>query len=395
MTKSRPPESPETASMETWVAPLWSIGFRPFFLAAGFSSASFLLLWLLIFSGSLSLPLGIPWHAHEMLLGFCSAVLAGFILTATQNWSGKRGLHGRPLQLLVGIWLIGRLGMLMPWPILAASLDLLFVPALIYALVPYLGAAGQGRNRIFYLLLGLQFTGNLLFHLNALGIYSSGLLGLYIVFLMYVAMIVLIGGRVIPVFTRNAVPEAQIKSCSRCNVVSIVLLVGWMIGFLFAPTSVVTAALALGAAAAHAMRLRNWDPLKTLHKPILWVLHLGYVWLVIGLFLEGARLWWQIPASAALHALTAGGIGVTMYAMMTRVSLGHTGRKIEASRLTVAGYILINLAVLLRVFIPWLWPAVSLHTNGVAALCWVLAFAFYFGEYAPILWRPRPDGKAG
>lgn len=392
MTKSAPHQA---VSVESSLSPLWSIGFRPFFMAAGLSSASFLLLWLLIFTGRLSLPLGIPWHAHEMLLGFCSAVLAGFILTATQNWSGRRGLHGRPLQIMIGIWLLGRVGMLLPWALLSAGLDLLFIPALIYALIPYLGAAGQGRNRIFYLLLGLQFAGNLLYHLNALGVYSSGLLGLYLVCLMYLAMIALIGGRIIPIFTRNAVPEAQIKNCSRCHAVSIALLVAWMIGFLFAPTSDLTAVLALGAAAAHAMRLRNWDPLSTVHKPILWVLHLGYAWLVIGLFLEGARLWWQIPASAALHALTAGCIGVTMYAMLTRVSLGHTGRSLQASRLTVAGYFLINLAVILRVFIPWLWPALSLHSNGIAALCWVLAFAFYFGEYLPILVQARPDGKAG
>lgn len=393
MTISTPPQA---VSAEASYAPLWGIGFRPFFIAAGLSSASFLFVWMLVFSGLVSLHLDFFWHAHEMLLGFCAAVLAGFILTATQNWSGKRGVHGRPLQVLVAIWALGRVGMLLPWPMLAAALDLLFIPALIYALVPYLGTTGEGRNRFFYILLGLQFVGNLLFHLNALGIYSSGLFGLHLILLMYVAMIVLIGGRVIPLFTRNGAPESQVKSCDRCNKVSIVLLIGWIVGFLFAPTSLVTAVLALAAAAAHAMRLRNWDTLRTLHKPILWVLHLGYGWLVIGLLLEGIRFWLpQIPASAALHALAAGCIGVTMYAMITRVSLGHTGRMIDASRLTVVGYVFINLAVVLRVFVPWLWPGIVTHTNGTAALLWVLAFAFYFWEYTPILLQARPDGKVG
>lgn len=376
-------------------AALWGIGFRPFFLLAALAGTGLLSFWLYAFVAS-PLPQITPnWHAHEMLYGFGAAVLAGFILTSTQNWSGIRGVHGTPLKGLAVLWLVGRMAMLSPQPWLAA-VDILFFPALLVALWPYLTAENQKRNRVFILFFSLQITGNLLYHLESfVPEWAMARWGLYLALHIYLLMIMVIGGRIIPAFTRNSVENARLQSWPWVEKAGFALVAVWLVADGFATHHPLTQWIALAAAVAQLIRWWGWHPWQTRHNPILWMLPVGYGWLILGLVLYGIPAPFSPPVSVATHAFTAGAMGVMMYAMMTRVGLGHTGRVIRASKLMVVGYALINLAALLRVFIPWLKPAHTMTGILVAGVCWSLAFILYLWEYTPYLTQPRPDGKEG
>ncbi|PKL77130.1 MAG: NnrS family protein [Candidatus Melainabacteria bacterium HGW-Melainabacteria-1] len=377
-------------------APIWAIGFRPFFLLGGLAGVSLLLLWVWVFSGHPLVALTPLWHAHEMLFGFGPAIAGGFLLTASQNWSGMRGVHGRQLMGLAGLWLLGRLALLLPWPGLAAGLDLLFLPALMISLWPYLSGAGQQRNRIFLVLFGLQIAGNLLYHLEMLG---TGLTlarsGIYLALHVYLLMILVIGGRVIPAFTRGAIANARISSWPWLEKGGFALVLAWLLLELIWPAAELSHWLALAAGLSQLLRLWGWRPWQTWRKPLLLILPLGYAWLVAGFLLRGLPPQWAPPLSLATHAFTVGAIGVMMHGMITRVSLGHTGRELKASGLMVTGYGLINLAALLRVAVPWLLPSFYMPAMIWAGLLWALAFGLYVWECAPYLLGPRPDGKTG
>jgi uncharacterized protein involved in response to NO len=331
-----------------------------------------------------------------MLLGFGSAIAAGFLLTASQNWSGIRGVHGARLQILVALWFAGRLALLLPWPWLAAGLDLLFLPVLLFSLWPYLGSVQQKRNRIFLVLFGLQILGNGLYHLEAVG---SGLHfarnGIYLIMHVFLLMIVVIGGRVIPGFTRNAIPGAKVSSWPWLEKASLGLAALWLITELIWPVSAAGRALALVTGLVHLLRLIGWRPWQAWHNPLLLILPTGYAWMVIGFLLRGLPAAWAPALPTATHAFTAGAMGVMMHGMVTRVSLGHTGRPLKASKAMIAGYIALNLGAIVRVGIPWLLPSHYQHGLLCAGLLWVLAFGLYVWECAPILIAPRPDGREG
>ena len=385
------PEGPKTAEPA-----VWALGFRPFFLLAGCAGALLLGLWLYVFAGHTLTTITPLWHAHEMLYGFGTAVVAGFLLTSTQSWSGQRGVHGPRLMTLAGLWLAGRLVLLGPWPWLAAAVDLLFLPVLLMMLWPYLSAASQKRNRVFLVLFGLQMLGNALYHLELLGVGPAlARSGIYLAMHVFLLMIMVIAGRVIPVFTRNAVPGARLESWPWLEKASFALAAAWLLAELIWPQAEAARWLALAVAASQALRLFGWHPWQTRRNPMLWILPLGYAWLVLGFLLRGLPAAIAPPLSVATHAFTTGTMGVMIYGMMTRVSLGHTGRVIKASRRMLAGYALINLAALLRVFVPWLLPAGYRHGLLCAGLLWIIAFGLYVWECAPMLLAPRPDGKAG
>lgn len=377
-------------------APLWALGFRPFFLLGGSAAALLLTLWLWVLSGHALAPLTPLWHAHEMLFGFGAAIAAGFLLTASQNWSGIRGIHGRRLQALAGLWLAGRFALLLPWPALAAGLDLLFLPALLLGLWPYLSLKKQKRNRVFLVLFGLLTTGNLLYHLELTGLGPSlARAGIYLALHVFLLMMLVIAGRVIPAFTRNAMPDARVASWPWLEKTGFALAGLWLVSELFWPQSGPGRWLALIVGLSQLLRLLGWRPWQTWRNPLLLILPTGYAWLVIGFVLRGLPPAWAPPLSVATHTFTAGAMGVLMHGMMTRVSLGHTGRPLKASPLMAAGYLLLNLAAALRVGVPWLLPAQSQHGLLGAGSLWVLAFGLYLRECAPMLLSPRPDGKAG
>ncbi|MGQ9365884.1 NnrS family protein [Azospirillum sp. A39] len=386
---------------------LVAYGFRPFFLFAGVAAAALVALWLLVLIGG-AWPDGavgpVQWHAHEMLYAFVAAAVAGFLLTAVPNWTGTAALTGRPLGALVGLYLAGRL-VLVPGagvpPLPAALVDLAFLPALGGALAGPLVRAGKGRNTAFLGLLGLLFTGNLLFHLEWLGIAGDGVrLGQTLAIGTVVMMIAVIGGRIVPAFTRNALAQRGVAVdvtplpwLERTTLAATLLLIPAELAL---PGSAAVGALALLAAAAHAARLARWHGPKTLDQPLVWVLHAGYAWLPVGLALKAATaLGAPVSDGAGIHALTAGTFATMILAVMTRASLGHSGRPLAVGAAVASTYRLVLAAAALRVLAAeapggLYWPLLE-----AAGAAWLAAFTLYLAVYAPILLTPRADGRPG
>lgn len=378
----------------------FALGFRPFFLAAGLYAVLMMALWLLVLGGALTpgelLPL--VWHGHEMVFGFAVSVIAGFLLTAAQNWTGLRMPSGRPLAALFLLWLAGRLGFLIPGlpPGLVALVDLAFLPVLAVTLAWPILRAKQLHNYPFPLLLLALAAANALVHADALH-WTSGTAkpGLHMAVYVIVTMITVMGARVIPSFTDNKLHTRARHWKPLAWLVPAATLAA-LIAALLAPASPVTALLAAVAAALHAIRLAGWYTPKFWSVPLLWILHLGYAWIPLGFALLAlSAAGWGAAAGSALHAFTAGAIGVLTLGMMARVSLGHTGRPLEPPAVMTLAFVAINLAALARVALPLLFPAAYTPGMDVAGLIWIAAFGLFAGVYAPMLLRPRVDGKPG
>lgn len=381
-------------------AALFALGFRPFFLAAGSYAVLMMALWLAVLLGYLT-PGELPppvWHGHEMLFGFAAAVIAGFLLTAAQNWTGIPMPSGRPLAALFLLWLVGRVGFLVPGlPAgLVAALDLAFLPALALALALPIHRARQLHNYPFPVLLLALAAANALVHLAALGWAGvSPSLGLHLAAYAVVTMIVLMGGRVIPSFTDNKL-RTHARRWKAIELGAPVATLGALLAALIAPVGAVTALLAAIAAAVHIIRLAGWYTGKFWSVPLLWILHLGYAWIALGFVLLALSAAGTATATgSALHAFTAGGIGVLTLGMMARVSLGHTGRLLEPPRVMTLAFLAINLAALVRVALPLFFPALHVQAMTAAGLVWMAAFGLFAAIYAPMLLRPRVDGRPG
>ncbi len=389
---------------------LFAYGFRPFFLLGPAYGALSLLAWVAIYLGVLALPLAwtpMVWHAHEMVFGFAMAGMAGFMLTAVPNWTGAAPVRGKPLLLLVLLWAAGRIALwssaVVPAP-LVALIDLAFIPALALAVAPPLLAQATEsgpRNLVFFALLGLLWTGDLLTHLDALvGVSGGPLIGLHLGVDVFLLAIALVGGRIIPSFTAAALrtgaapPPRSIRGLELAAMLSVA---GFLVSDLAFGAGPITGMIAACAAAANGTRLALWRPLATLRTPILAVLHLGYAWLVVSLGLaagadlsDGALL----APTAALHALTAGAIPTMLLGVMSRASLGHTGRAMQAPPLAVAAYASVGVAALLRIIAPvtGTWVPAMIAASGVL---WALAMLQFLIVFAPILSRARVDGQPG
>jgi uncharacterized protein involved in response to NO len=383
-------------------------GFRSFFLLAGVDAIFNMALWLAVYLYPELWPASaIPavyWHSHEMLFGFVAAALGGFPLTAVPGWTGQKSYAGRPLAVLVAIWFAGRLAML-PYlaipPIAAAAIDLAFFPALVATLSPRLIRARKVRNMPLIVLLTLLFAANLVFHLGGLGFVSGGeMIGLGVTLDIGLILIVVIGGRIIPPFTRSGLTRhgiaVEIVPHKWLNITAIASIVAVLGGDLIAPQSVWNGALVLLTAVLQGARLAQWQGHRTLRDPLIWVLHAAYAWLVVGLALKG--LWLVAGVAFAerwLHALTVGAFATIILAMMTRVSLGYTGRVLIAPAPIAGAYLLISFAAAIRVFGPVVVPSANDIVVTLAGTCWVGAFAIFLLIYTPILTRSRADGRPG
>ena len=383
----------------TGLAP-FALGFRPFFLAAGIWAVLLMALWMLVLTGRLDLGTWSPlvWHGHEMLFGYTVAVIAGFLLTAAQNWTGIRTPSGAPLAVLFLLWLAGRLAFLAPGlpPAGVALVDLVFLPMLAGVLARPILKARQLHNYPFPIMLLALTAANALVHLEVLGwTASSASLGLHLAVYVVVTMIVVMGGRVIPSFTDNKLGTRS----RRWPVVERLVLpstLAALLAALFAPDLIVTALLTAIAAVMHLIRLAGWYTHKYWSVPLLWVLHLGYAWIALGFALLAlSAAGFDGAAGSALHAFTAGGIGVLTLGMMARVSLGHTGRLLEPAPLMTLAFIEIGLAALLRVAVPLFFPASHAAAMTASGLLWIVGFGLFAVLYAPVLLRPRVDGKPG
>lgn len=378
---------------------LFALGFRPFFLAAGLFALLLIVLWLGVLHGRVAVaPLAPPvWHGHEMLFGFTVAVIAGFLLTAAQNWTGIKTPAGAPLAGLFLLWLAGRLAFLLPGlpPPVVAAIDLSFLPLLAVALTLPIAKAKQRHNVPFPVMLLALTAANALVHAEALDAAGTADLGLHLAAFIVVAMMVLMGGRVIPSFTDNRLGTCARRWPALEKALPFVTIAA-LVAALVMPAASTTALLAAIAAVLHGVRLAGWYTPKFWSVPLLSILHLGYAWLVAGFaLLAAAALDIAGAEDAALHAFAAGGIGVLTLGMMARVSLGHTGRLLEAPSIMRIAFWAINLAALVRVVQPLLLPSSYMQAMALAGALWIAAFGLFVAVYAPILIRPRVDGKPG
>ena len=379
------------------VSVLLSYAFRPFFLMNGIFAALIIILWVMTLHGS-----GLPgasslWHSHEMLIGFAMAAVAGFSLTAVANWTGRSAIGGKPLALLVVSWLVGRAAMsLLAW--LPASLvfflDMLF-PILLTWLLSREIIAGRSRRNYPLIAILIVVAGlNALYHLGAVQWLPGGeRLAIYLLIHTLLLLVTIIAGRIVPSFTGNWLrQQGQDRLPVNNDIVNkaalvLTILVGLVASF--KPTYPLTGILAFSAALVHGIRLIRWRGLATISNPILFVLHAAYLWVPVGYALLGCAVFgWIFTPTAALHALTMGAIGSMVLAVTTRVALGHTGRSLQAARLTVFAYWILMLAVLVRVLGPLSGGAYMMMID-ISALGWVLAFSIFTWVYWPILSRPR------
>ena len=383
-------------------------GFRPFFLFAGLDALANMTLWLCVFLRPEIWPAdalpAVYWHAHEMLYGFAGAAIGGFLLTAVPNWTGCAPYRGLLLGLLAATWLSGRIAML-PFahvPLLPGSiLDLAFFPILALALAPPLLRAKKFHNLPFLLFLLLLFAGNLCFQLGRAGLLDIGEhVGVGVALDTILVMVVIVGGRIIPAFTRNALIKQGIEVSVQSNPwierTTIGIVLAMAAADMTMPLSGVSGVLALGAALALAARLSQWQGHRTVREPLLWVLHLGYAWLVIGLTLKAASLLLNLAiADHWVHALTVGAFTTMILAVMTRAALGHSGRSLIAPRAIPLAYWLVSVAAVIRVVGPALLPLQYSMLIGLVGALWIAAFTIFVWIYAPILILPRYDGKPG
>jgi len=377
-------------------------GFRPFFLLAGLQATLFIPVWLLILLGDGGFtPVLSPlaWHAHEMLFGFIAAALAGFLLTAIPSWTGQRGFAGAPLLLLVLLWMAGRLVTTLQLdlgPVVVAIVDLAFLPALALTVLPALIRSGNRRNLVFIGILAALFTANLHFHLVGATRVDPLQFAINVVLLM----VALVGGRILPAFTSSGLKQRgidiKIKRYPLLDVSALLAVFAVLLVDVLLPATILAAVTAALAAILLALRLVRWQGHRTLRDPILWVLHMAYAWLPVGLALKAAWLFGApIPQASWLHALTSGAFSIMILAVMSRAALGHTGRKLVATGPLVAAYWLVGAAALVRVFGPMLaGDAWRLWMIASGAL-WTLGFLLFVVVFAPVLCRPRADGRAG
>jgi len=385
------------------IPPVWRLAFRPFFLAGSLFALLAIPLWIAAWTGLWPgfQPTGgwLSWHRHEMLFGFAMAIVAGFLLTAGQTWTGQPGVSGNRLMALAVVWLLARLGWLFGLPLaLLIPLDLLFMLGVTGLMARMLWVARQKRNYPIIAVLGLMTAADVLvlcgIALGDDGLQRQGVLaGLWLV----AALMAIIGGRVIPFFTQRGLGHTE--AVKPWLWLDVALLVGTaLIAALYAAGVALQQNLGLGVlflaiGAGHLLRLVRWYDSGIWRVPLLWSLHLAMLWLVIAA--TGLALWnfgLLDSSSSSLHALSVGSMSGLILAMIARVTLGHTGRPLQLPSGIVSAFVLFNLGAASRVFLVTEWPLTGLW---LAAICWTLAFALYAWRYAPMLVTARVDGHPG
>ena len=381
---------------------LLALGFRPFYLLAGLTAVLGMSLWLLSYTGNAQFGTylqGVFWHSHEMMFGFIAAAMTGFLFTAVRNWTGLPTPAGAMLGFIALLWILARVLLFSGPATFAVVLDLAFLPVVAVGVaIPIL----RSRNKRNYKVLGILValcTLHSVFHLALAGELPAWLsrTSLLAAIDTVVILFALVGGRVIPAFTRNAVPGSNPihKQWLEVCAFGLLLLIAAMtlLGGSVALAPWVPVTLLLLAAAAHALRLAYWQPQLTLNNPLLWMMPVAYSWLPLALFLRGLSSFAIVVPGTWIHALTAGALSSLIVAMMMRSSLGHTGRKLIASRADVASFLLLQIAAILRVVAGMTGSyRAMVIASGVV---WILAFLVFLLRYAPMLLQPRVDGRPG
>jgi len=377
-------------------SPLFALGFRPFYLVAAIFALVAIPLWV---SGS---PMhGLAWHSHEMIFGFAPAVIAGFLLTAVRNWTGRATPTGAPLAGLVAMWLAARVLIQTGPSIVAAAIDVLFLPALGIAVAIPIWRSRNKRNYKVLAVLAILTFANVVYHLASLNRIPPEFARLSTMAALDVIaiLIAIVGGRVVPAFIGNAVKGSNPRHNLGVEIVSVGALIVILAFDVFAawlPVSTSTWFLILVVAAvAQFIRLLLWQPLRALGNPLLWMLPAAYTWLPISLSLRALEIQSVVPPGAAIHAFTVGAIASMMIAMMTRSALGHTGRPLVAGAAEITAFILLQLSAIVRVLAAPVVPGAYREAMAIAAVFWAGTFVAFLWRYFPILTRPRIDGRPG
>lgn len=378
-------------------------GFRPFFFGGSVWAILALTIWLLTLATGASIPSGfdpVSWHRHEMLFGFVGAVIAGFLLTAIPNWTGRLPIAGLPLASLFALWLAGRLAMLFSAKLgvlTAAVVDSGFFLVLA-ALAAREVLQANNRNLPIVGMIFLYGAVDALDHAAAAGLIADPDLAWKCAVALVTILISLIGGRIIPSFTRNwlmkhGVAKGLPVQPGRFDLAVIAVTGVAMLAWILAPIGWITGGVLAIAGAGQAVRLARWKGWRTFPDPLVVILHIGYLWIPVGLaLLAAANFGAAMPRSAAVHALTAGAMATMILAVMSRATLGHTGRELRASPVTQAAFVLVTAGAVLRISAPLGLLDYRLGME-VAGSAWMGAFLLFLAAYGPMLMRPRIDGK--
>lgn len=384
--------------------PLFRLAFRPLFLFGTLFSVIALVLWgLFLTSPTIALqPYGgwLWWHGHEMLFGFVCAIIVGFLLTAVQNWTGIPGLSGWPLAGLFSVWLLARLLMLFPLlpGVLIAIIDVLFLPLAALVLARPVIASRNQRNLVFVPLLLLLAYTNAGSHYPIISSQGFALQWTLSTILTITLIMSVLGGRVIPFFTANATRTEKPQPLMALEVIAIGSVLLPLLYSLFtldiAPNNGIGISFLI-AVLAHTLRFARWQSWRTLDNPLLWSLHLAYLFIIAGFALLTAyHFGYAIPLTTALHGLTVGGMGLLILAMISRVSLGHTGRMLIVNRWIAISYAVLALAAIARLC-AFFAPAFTIHLHVASIAAWVLGYLIFAVIYWPVLTQPRIDGRPG
>lgn len=395
-------------NMSTRIEAFFSYGFRPFFLVGSMYAVIAILPWVGRFMspGGRGIP-GLPipttaWHAHEMLFGFAAAIIAGFFLTAVPSWTNRQPVSGLPLGALVLVWVLGRVVNWMPehtQPFTTAIIDIAFIPFLVALVIRALIAGWSKRNLIFLPIFAGLFAANVMIHLDRLGIVDGlAAQGHRLALDLIIALIIILGGRVIPSFTTNYLRNhgetslpAQSDRMTQLAVLSAAVMV---IVNQVAPDTTVSGVVYILMALINAGRFIGWRGHRIIRVPILWILFAGYGFVIAGLVASaGAILGDALPRAAADHLLTIGGIGCMTLGIMTRASLGHTGRTPKASLSMIIAFLSVSAASLVRALGPAIAPDQYSVFMVMAGILWVVAFTIFTLKFFTILTTPRPMNR--
>ena len=374
-----------------------SCGFRPFFLSAALWALLTMALWIATLTGRLKLPSAfdpVSWHAHEALFGYLGAVLAGFLLTAVPNWTGRPPLTGWPLAGLLALWILGRIAIATSeWltPLSVALIDLSCLVVLVGYLLRETVAGRNWRNLVVIAIIGVFVAGNALFHREAAeDAYAASAYGLRIGLAAAIMMISVIGGRIVPAFTRNWLAargsEALPATFGRLDGLALALTLLALAVWVAIPNAPETGYLLLASGIAQAARLTRWRGPDTGREPLLWILHVGYAFVPLGMLGVGAAILWPdtLASAPAQHLWMAGAIGIMTLAVMTRATLGHSGQELTAGPGTVALYLLVVASVLARLA-GGVLPEHAMALWTLAGLLWCSGFAGFVLLYGRLL----------
>lgn len=385
---------------------LHHLGFRPFFLLAGLFAVISVLLWFLQYHFGLFMPTidklpVVYWHGHEMVFGYGMAVIAGFILTAVRNWTGIQTLHGWPLLVLALLWLLARLAPFTGLPYAMSMMmlfDISFGLLLCLAILQPIIKVQQWSQFGIWLKLALLCLANLLFYFGLFGQISNGMqMGLYSGVYLIIALILLMGRRVIPFFIEKGVDETvQLRNYLWLDVASIILMLLFIVLQVFTAYRGWAAITALLMCVLHGLRLVIWHTPGIWQKPLLWILYIAYGAITLGFGLTALADLAYLNPTLALHTFAVGGIGLLTLGMMARVALGHTGRNVfDPPPILGSIFLLAIMGLVARVGLPLLLPSTYGLWIATSQVLWILAFALFSWIYAPMLVKPRVDGRYG